>query len=175
MAWDYWQQTGICTGDLYGDTTWCKPYSMKPCDHHTTGKYDPCPDVGPTPACKKICNLKYIKLYNKDKHFASSAYGVDSDESAIRSEIYANGPVSAAFDVYEDFLTYKTGVYKHLTGDLLGGHAVKILGWGNEGGSDYWLVANSWNEDWGDQGFFKIVRGTDECGIEDEIYAGMPK
>ena len=44
------------------------------------------------------------------------------------------------------------GVYKHETGEFLGGHAVKILGWGVEDGMDYWLVANSWNADWGDEG-----------------------
>uniref|UniRef100_A0A8W8NDP1 Peptidase C1A papain C-terminal domain-containing protein n=3 Tax=Ostreidae TaxID=6563 RepID=A0A8W8NDP1_MAGGI len=55
------------------------------------------------------------------------------------------------------------------------GHAIKILGWGTENGDDYWLVANSWNPDWGDQGFFKILRGQDECGIESQISAGEPK
>ena len=29
---------------------------------------------------------------------------------------------------------------------------MKILGWGVESGTDYWLVANSWNSDWGDKG-----------------------
>ena len=47
---------------------------------------------------------------------------------------------------------YYPGVYKHETGGFLGGHAIKILGWGTEDGSPYWLVANSWNEDWGDKG-----------------------
>jgi len=56
-----------------------------------------------------------------------------------------NGPVEASFDVYEDFLTYKSGVYNHVTGKDLGGHSIKILGWGVEGGVSYWLVANSWN------------------------------
>ena len=36
-------------------------------------------------------------------------------------------------------------------GAELGGHAIKVMGWGTEGGKDYWLVANSWNEDWGDK------------------------
>ena len=35
---------------------------------------------------------------------------------------------------------------------MLGGHAIKILGWGSESGTPYWLVANSWNPDWGDKG-----------------------
>lgn len=84
-----------------------------------------------------------------------------------------NGPVEAAFTVYNDFLTYKSGVYRHTSGSALGGHAIKILGWGVEDGTPYWLVANSWNEDWGDKGFFKILRGKNECGIEGQIVAGM--
>mmetsp|Transcript_30518 Transcript_30518/g.81405 ORF Transcript_30518/g.81405 Transcript_30518/m.81405 type:complete len:96 (-) Transcript_30518:311-598(-) len=84
-----------------------------------------------------------------------------------------NGPVEAAFTVYADFLTYKSGVYQHVTGAELGGHAIKIFGWGTEDGNDYWLVANSWNEDWGDKGTFKILRGSDECGIESDVVAGL--
>ena len=56
----------------------------------------------------------------------------------------------------------------------MGGHAVKVLGYGVENGVKYWLCANSWNEEWGDQGYFKILRGNDECGIESEGVAGLP-
>lgn len=66
------------------------------------------------------------------------------------------------------------GVYKRTSGQFLGGHAIKLLGWGVENGNKYWLAANSWNEDWGDKGYFKILRGDNECGIEDEIVAGLP-
>ena len=50
-----------------------------------------------------------------------------------------------------------------------------MLGWGVENGTKYWLMANSWNTDWGDKGFFKILRGKDECGIIDDINTGIPK
>lgn len=43
-------------------------------------------------------------------------------------------------------------MYQHVTGEMLGGHAIKILGWGEENGTPYWLAANSWNSDWGDKG-----------------------
>ena len=54
--------------------------------------------------------------------------------------------------------TVDTGVYKHVTGEALGGHAVKMMGWGVEGGVKYWLVANSWNTDWGDNGMICLFR-----------------
>ena len=73
------------------------------------------------------------------------------------------------------FMFLSSGVYRHTTGGMLGGHAIKIIGWGVENGDKYWLVANSWNPDWGDKGFFKILRGVDECGIEGQIVAGKAK
>lgn len=85
-----------------------------------------------------------------------------------------NGPVEVLFFVYEDFRAYKGGVYKHTTGDLGGGHAVKMLGWGVENGEPYWLCANSWGTKFGMDGFFKILRGVNECGIENEITYGLP-
>ena len=60
-------------------------------------------------------------------------------------EIQTNGPVEAAFTVYADFPNYKSGVYQYTSGDVLGGHAVRIIGWGEENGVPYWLIANSWN------------------------------
>jgi cathepsin B len=58
----------------------------------------------------------------------------------------------------------------------LGGHSVKVVGFGAEGGVKYWTVANSWNEEFGEGGFFRIRRGTDECGIESlAVVAGLPK
>ncbi|KAK3793018.1 hypothetical protein RRG08_045668, partial [Elysia crispata] len=93
----------------------------------------------------------------------------------IMKELVNNGPVTAAFMVFSDFMSYKSGVYKHVSGQYLGGHAVKIIGYGTEDGQDYWLVANSWGTEWGMQGFFKIAKGSDECQIEDAIVAGIPQ
>jgi len=90
------------------------------------------------------------------------------------NEIYNHGPVEGSFTVYEDFVTYKNGVYEHTSGSALGGHAIKIIGWGVESGIPYWLCVNSWNTTWGDKGLFKIRRGSNECGIENSVAAGLP-
>jgi C1A family cysteine protease len=86
-------------------------------------------------------------------------------------EIIMQGPVQAIFRVYPDFFMYKSGVYKWSSEDYeeVHYHSVKILGWGTENGEDYWLCANSWGSDWGEQGYFKIKRGDSE--INKHIFA----
>jgi len=174
-AWSYYEKTGLVTGGNYNTKQGCEPYSIASCDHHVNGSLPPCQGEQQTPACTKKCIDGYSTSYEQDKHYGASTYAVRAAEKQIETELFKNGPVEAAFTVYADFLTYKSGVYKHTSGQVLGGHAVKILGWGVENSSPYWLVANSWNEDWGDKGFFKIHRGNDECGIESSIVAGAPK
>ncbi|KAK3750353.1 hypothetical protein QZH41_010270, partial [Actinostola sp. cb2023] len=151
-AWDYWKETGLVSGGQYNTHQGCQPYLIAACDHHVKGKLKPCTGIQPTPECVHKCEAGYNVSFSGDKHFGSSAYSISSDVSEIQKEIMTNGPVEGAFTVYADFPTYKSGVYKHETGGMLGGHAIKILGWGVESGSPYWLVANSWNPDWGDKG-----------------------
>lgn len=174
-AWEYFMRTGLVTGGNWNSGEGCQPYSIQSCDHHVNGTKPPCQGEGPTPNCKKQCIPGYPTPFAQDKHFGKSAYSISSKVAQIQTEIMTNGPVEGAFTVYADFLSYKSGVYKHTTGSELGGHAIKVLGWGVENSTPYWLVANSWNEDWGDKGFFKILRGKDECGIESGIVAGLPK
>ena len=84
----------------------------------------------------------------------------------MQRDIMEYGSITGAFIVYADFPHYESGIYKHVQGQQLGGHAIKIIGWGTENGQDYWLIVNSWTEKWGEKGTFRIARGVDECGIE---------
>jgi len=173
-AMDYYASQGVVTGGLYGESDTCQPYTLKPCEHHVPGNRPPCTEGGSTPKCEHKCIDSYNKnSWQNDKDYGEMGYSIPASE--MQKEIMTLGPIEAAFDVYADFLAYKTGVYKHVTGDLLGGHAIKIMGWGTENGEDYWLVMNSWNSDWGDHGTFKILRGSDECGIEDGACAAKVK
>ncbi len=92
--------------------------------------------------------------------------------TAIKEELFKNGPVNTGFTVYQDFMTYKSGVYEHKTGGMLGGHAVKIIGWGKENNEEYWIVQNSWTSNWGEKGYFRIKFG--QCGIDSGAVSVMP-
>ena len=171
-AWDYWKDTGITTGGPYGDTDTCQPYFLPPCDHHITGSYGECPADAEAPSCVTDCTGGNGANYSSDLIKGKSSYSIVGEENMMQ-EIYENGSIEASFTVYEDFVTYSSGVYQHVTGNSLGGHSIKIIGWGVENDVKYWLCANSWNAEWGDKGFFKIIRGTNECGLEKSVVAGL--
>ncbi|XP_037727078.1 cathepsin B [Drosophila subpulchrella] len=176
-AWSYWTRKGIVSGGPFGSNQGCRPYEISPCEHHVNGTRPPCAHGGGTPKCQHVCQSSYTVNYAKDKHFGSKSYSVRRNVREIQEEIMTNGPVEGAFTVYEDLILYKDGVYQHEHGKELGGHAIRILGWGVWGDEKipYWLIGNSWNTDWGDRGFFRILRGQDHCGIESSISAGLPK
>lgn len=176
MAWSHWVHKGIVSGGPFGSDQGCRPYEIAPCEHHVNGTRPSCNgEEGKTPKCVKQCQTSYNVAYEKDKSYGAKSYSVSRHVAQIQKEIMTNGPVEGAFTVYEDLVQYKEGVYQHVTGKMLGGHAIRILGWGVENEVPYWLIANSWNTDWGNNGYFKIIRGSDHCGIESQISAGIPK
>jgi hypothetical protein len=64
-------------------------------------------------------------------------------------EIMANGSVVAEFELYEDFFTYSGGIYQHKEGKSHGYYYAKILGWGTDGGINFWRAAASFGKNWG--------------------------
>ncbi|XP_059810269.1 tubulointerstitial nephritis antigen-like [Hypanus sabinus] len=106
-------------------------------------------------------------------------YRLSNNEKEVMKELMENGPVQALMEVHEDFFVYRSGVYRHTPVMAKkpekfrrhGMHSVKITGWGEERGPNgqirhYWIAANSWGMNWGENGYFKIARGENECDIE---------
>jgi C1A family cysteine protease len=92
-----------------------------------------------------------------------TGYGaVTGQPSKIKEWVSTKGPVCACYIVYQDFFSYRSGIYRHVTGAQAGGHCVTIIGYNDSPG--YWICKNSWGEGWGEQGFFRIAYG--ECGID---------
>ncbi len=106
--------------------------------------------------------------------------GIEKDggsELQIRRNIFIHGPVTTAMVVYPDFYSFdpKTVIYMHNPRlKPIGGHAVIIDGWGEEGGVPFWWVRNSWGKNWGIEGYFRIHRGINCCGIEENVFVAPP-
>jgi len=180
--WSFIKRSGAVTGGNYNATGplgggWCSSFSLAHCHHHGPQGADPYPAEG-APGCPHYNSPRGPKKcdssaksehadFNADKMTfkgqTQSANGVQQ----IQQMIMEGGPVETAFTVYSDFEDYAGGVYKHVTGTFAGGHAVKIVGWGVDGGVQYWKVANSWNPFWGEKGYFRIAYG--EGGIDSQV------
>jgi len=144
-SWAFLVKTGIPTDACY-------PY--------TSG-------TGIRGACKATCeDGSSLKMFKASKYYMTGSV------EATMTDIATHGPVESGFSVYQDFMSYKSGIYQHRSGGLLGGHAVKIVGWGVEHNTPYWIVANSWTATWGESGFFRILKGRNECGFESQIITG---
>ena len=95
-----------------------------------------------------------------------SGYNIADDAPSMKTWLAQNGPLITAFSVYEDFYSYSGGVYKHVSGDYVGGHCVCVIGYDEQ--MQAWLCKNSWGTGWGEQGFFWIGYG--QCGIDSAMY-----
>jgi len=54
-------------------------------------------------------------------------------------------------------------------------HCVTMVGYGTEGGVDFWKMKNSWGTDWGEAGFYRLIRGIGACGINKVITIAQVK
>jgi C1A family cysteine protease len=169
---------GITTNECFPDKSNDPKYNVPdtedakklPYCHLIEGKtFDMCID-GKTPMRKYRCQ---------------TAYNIPNVELAIMNEIYRLGPVVSGFLIYPDFMYSYDGksIYTHSGGETedksMGGHAISIYGWGEEKVGEetikYWIIKNSWGDDWGDHGFFKIKRGLKDCQIEENVLGMIPE
>ncbi|KAI6191290.1 Pept-C1 domain-containing protein [Aphelenchoides bicaudatus] len=183
-SFTYWKQNGIVTGGAYGSYEGCKPYDRpsacgSPC---SSDLYVP---QESEKVCERQCQPVYgKKSYQDDIHKAKTAYWIKPIPNAeeyfpdivekitksignvsyttlIKRELYLNGPAMACFPVFDELQHYKSGVYNRTSPNsrLLYGHCAKLLGWGvdEESGLEFWQYANTWGQDFGENGFFRVA------------------
>merc|ERR1712025_834679 len=62
---------------------------------------------------------------------------------------------------------YTGGIYRDDTGEMRIRHAVEVVGFGaTSNGTKYWIVRNSWGTYWGENGFYRLVRGENQLNME---------
>lgn len=101
-------------------------------------------------------NQRAVKITN---------FGAIADVAQRKEHLTNVGPCSAVIQVFNDFFSYSSGVYSHVSGALAGLHCVLVIGYSE---ADHcWLCKNSWGTQWGDGGFFRIAYG--QCGIDTDF------
>jgi len=106
----------------------------------------------------------------------------------MKRELWRGGPLYCAMTVYDDLFQFAgTSVYKHdPKASIIGGHAITIIGYCDKGvdprpqfkDTGYWICRNSWGNGWPTQtalsGYFMVVMGSNECGIESRVGFAQP-
>lgn len=131
----------------------------------------------PYVAKEQTCNFSRSEVGATCKSFSRIPVG---DELALQKAVASVGPISVGIRLVKEFSLYKEGVFDHKSCQSNERHALLIVGYGVFNGKDYWLVKNSWGQDWGMMdGYIMMSRNQNsQCGIADSalypIVDGMP-
>jgi len=102
------------------------------------------------------------KLANKVAHFTSYK-DITQTEAAMAAQVCSSGPLSIAVDAIT-WSSYTGGIMTDCTGTQLD-HGVLIVGFDDNNSPPYWIVKNSWGTSWGEAGYIRLGKGTDQCGL----------
>lgn len=97
----------------------------------------------------------------------SGGVQISEDEGDMATWCAANGPISIGINA-NDMQFYNGGVSQPSSWSCSKyqlDHGVLIVGYGTDNGTPFWKVKNSWGPDWGEQGYYRVVRGQGACGL----------
>lgn len=120
--------------------------------------------TGKDVACNAACSDASQRTY-KIAGYSTPSRGARALESVKQS--LQKGPLMTTLTVYEDFMAYGSGVYKHVAGKALGGHAISIVGY--DDADQAFIIRNSWGEEWGEKGFGRVAY-SDVSGVGDSTW-----
>ena len=156
------RDTGIVSGENYGNYTACQSYFL------AAGKSATSIPLAST-QCDALSTYKKtfandlvkIKSYNFIKKTTTTTVVQEMMRSIVNK-----GSIVVGIEIFGCFFNYKSGIYQKISTTSYGGHAVRVVGYGTEGGIDFWIVANSWGPNWGEKGFVRIRKGVNMVDIE---------
>jgi len=116
-------------------------------------------------ACKASSNPSVVTLSSQKSIPANN-------ENAMMTAVQL-GPISIAVNASHTFQFYSRGVFDDKGCGTSLDHAINIVGFGTDTttGKDYWIVRNSWGSSWGENGYIRVVRNKNMCGLAlDSVY-----
>merc|ERR1712110_914720 len=106
--------------------------------------------------------------YKSNKTELESDYKYTAKTGTCHKDDYTGQYDSTGMSQITDksvFQSYKSGILNSTACGTSLDHGVLAVGYGTESGQAYYLVKNSWNTTWGDQGYVKIANNGDGAGI----------
>jgi len=92
---------------------------------------------------------------------------IENNATDLLNAVATIGPISVSVDA-STWSFYSSGIFNGcstVNPDI--NHAVQLVGYGTDAGTDYWLVRNSWGSSWGEKGYIRLYRGPKETCATD--------
>jgi cathepsin X len=139
------------------------------CSLYTARGHDNGMECSPMVKCKN-CD-PHEPCYIPDEYYV---YGVGNfaeitgGEQEMMQQLKQKGPIACGISVPDALEEYTGGIFHDTTGDMEIVHDISVVGYGVEDGVKFWTVRNSWGTHWGEDGFFRVVRGINNIAIESD-------
>ncbi|CCD15012.1 unnamed protein product [Trypanosoma congolense IL3000] len=111
---------------------------------------------GNVPTCDKSGKVVGAKIRDR--------VDLPRDENAIAEWLAKNGPVAIAVDA-TSFQSYTGGVLTSCISKEMNS-AVLLVGYDDTSKPPYWIIKNSWSKGWGEKGYIRIEKGTNQCLVK---------
>lgn len=125
--------------------------------------------------CKNCFPQKGCWAQERAKIYSVDEFGDVVGEQNMMNEIFQRGPITCAIAVTAELVNYTGGIFNDKSGRVDLDHDISVTGWGEENGTKYWVVRNSWGSYWGEGGNFRLIRGIDNLGIESTCSWATPR
>jgi hypothetical protein len=89
------------------------------------------------------------------------------DEGQMAAFVYSSGPLGIGVDA-TSFQTYRGGILTNCISRHMD-HGVLIVGFDDNNDPPYWIIKNSWSKGWGEQGYIRLKKGSNQC-----LLTGLP-
>ncbi|XP_049876781.1 procathepsin L-like [Pectinophora gossypiella] len=90
-----------------------------------------------------------------------------TDEEALRQILVSDGPIAIGVDAI-DFFQYEEDILERCKGNIIN-HGVLLVGYGTEDDIPFWIIKNSWGAIWGENGYIRVKRGMNACGLLNDL------